>query len=677
MDAWNACPSVPPPPDLDCSGRMTWLALRGFPHLAADNVLSRDVQGKLELVVGNTIRRLNFEFIESKSVRKYCYETLIEIALNLTGLESRRAGFSEKETEAVLREVVEALKGWEGAERNEGGPLAILEAVQSQISGMKKVLFGQGMVSKMGEAIESSLDVQKVAESFLLASRREIQGNIYYKIVDEGLSKLGNDSATGLRWLRHLGAVQVSSNPVIAARAYEEVPELWQNLEAVLAFHPELRDDPPKFSDEIAMLATINALLPNLLDFRPIALLSDFKEGMVSIQLNPYRAGTREESLEDALKIYSILQEILMLYDAHLMGNANFEGRGRPNVVFKVASESAVAIEITEALDRLGIGTNNTVTFSVSQEITLALAAMKGLAVARCAGIPITRTYITNMEGRLEDHLREAQASQLLKEYLDGVSDADRQIRELAKKLGVQNEVEKAGNSDEMIAILCARRNLKALTEEWFESLIPAGVDVVQMENDIRWAGILVTRRVYGLAFSPGVASKWKRYLQSAFGLSVEQANDVISKVDLLPASKRREEDTFQVLGGRKTENLTNTEFPDQQLKVWMRSRRPGFVLSDYENSIATQPEPGVLERLLRIRDFRKAYELGKQLSEELNRIGIEAPSEEGGLEPGQWDSYGPVVKTMREFKGAYLGFKNKLSTSLGQQHTITDLVTR
>ena len=42
-----------------------------------------------------------------------------------------------------------------------------------------------------------------------------------------------------------------------------------------------------RFADEIALYGTVTSLLPNILDFRPIALLSNFKDGMVSIQLNP------------------------------------------------------------------------------------------------------------------------------------------------------------------------------------------------------------------------------------------------------------------------------------------------------------------------------------------------------------------------------------------------------
>lgn len=677
MDAWNVCPTVPPPAYLDNSGRMVWLALGGFPRLAADTILVKGVKGNLEPIVGNAIRQLNLEFAKSSSVRKDCYETLIEIALSLAGMERKYAGFSDKETATVTKELIATLREWEAAEKSEGSPLAIVEVIHSLISSMKKVLFGQGMVSKMGEAIEQGLDAQNVAESFLLASKKEIEGNVYYKIVGLGLSKLGNDSATGLRWLRHLGAVQVSSNPVIAARAYEELPELWQKFNPVLANHPEWRDNAEKFGDEIAMFATIAALLPNLQDFRPIALLTDFKEGMVSIQLNPFRAGSREESLEDAKKIYSVLQEILTLYDAHLTGHTHFEGRGRPNVVFKVASSGPIAVEVTEALDHLGIGTNNTVTFTVSQEITVAMAAMRGLAAARRMGMPITRVYITNMEGRLEDHLREARAARLLREHLEKNGDLDTEIRELSESLHVQEEVSKASTIDEKVAILCARRNLKTLTEDWFVKLLPQGVEVAQMEEDIRWAGILVTRRVFRTAFGPRAARKWVIHLQKKFGLSPEQARDVVSMVDLLPASKRREEDTYQVLGGRNTSNLTNTEFPDQQLKVWSYSRKPGFKLSGFENSIADEPDQRVLRRLLQMEDFRRAYEPSKQLSKELRAAGIVVPLGKGGIELEQWDSYGPVMKTMREFKGAYLGFRNKLVSTVVQRQTLSGLVSR
>jgi transaldolase len=665
LKVWGAFPDTPLPTGMDRSGRLAWLAMAGYPNLGADTLLSREMPGKLEGVVGNAIRLLNSEFITNPGSRKRCYEVLIEAALNLIGLERKRAGFTEEESGAALEDTRAALREWESLERRESDSPAIQGVTRALISDMKKVLFGRGMVSKMGEEIERSLEGNDIADSFILACKKSIQENVYYDIVDSGLSKIGNDSATGLRWLRHLGAVQVSSNPVIAARAFEEAPELWQKFMEVLDVHPEWRENPDECGDEVAMFATVVALLPNLLDFRPIALLSDFREGMVSIQLNPYKAGSVRESVGDARRIYQILTEILEQYDQYLMGAADFEGRGRPNVVFKVAGGEVAAIEVTESLNGMGIGTNNTVTYTVSQEITLAMAAMRGLAGAKGRGIPITRVYVTNMEGRLEDHLRETQGAELLLEHLKGAPDPDKLLEEIAGGLGVQDDVRKGRTVEERTAILCARKNLGSLTDGWFAALVGGKQDLARMEADIRWAGILVTRRAFGIAFSQDATSKWAAYLGSAFGLSRERAENAVAMVDLLPASKRREEDTLQVLGGKGTERLTNTEFPDQQLKVWTRSRQEGFRLSDFENSIEAKPDEEMLRRLLGIEDFRKAFELTPELSAELNQIGIKVPAEEGGIAPGQWASYGPAVKTLLEFKMAYSAFRDKLVSSV------------
>ena len=59
---------------------------------------------------------------------------------------------------------------------------------------------------------------------------RTIQSNIYYQMVKKGMCKFGNDYALGLKWLRHLGYVQVSTNPVLAAIAYNDDPELWDEF---------------------------------------------------------------------------------------------------------------------------------------------------------------------------------------------------------------------------------------------------------------------------------------------------------------------------------------------------------------------------------------------------------------------------------------------------------------
>ena len=662
MNYWDVCPRTLPSRPLDRPGRLVWLATEGYPQLAADTILDKDNQGRLGSVVGNAFRQLNLVFMSTPSLRKNCYDVMTEVALNLVGMERKEAGFSDEETAGALDEVVRGLAWWESVERKDGDPAVAKAVVENHLARMKNVLMGRGMVSKMAGEIEKELDRERLVESFVSASKEAIEGNIYYQMVERRMSKFGNDSATGLRWARHLGAVQVSSNPVSAERAFEEMPELYQVFKGVVEAHPEWVKDADGFGDEITMFGTITSLLPNLLDFRPIAILSGFQDGIVSLQLNPYKADSFDGSVGDALKIYTILQEVLEVYDSHLMGDKDFEGRGRPNLVFKVAAGDKVAMEITETLDRMGIGTNNTVTGSVGQELWLTMAAVRGLSEALKTGIPITQVYMTNMEGRLEDHVRESKAEELLRDALGKAPDVDAAIGAIAGKLGVVEAVGKAGAVEEKVAVLCKRKSLPALTEQWFVEAVKLDVDSLKrLENDIRMVGILITRRVFEVAFTPKAISKWVQFIEMEYGLAPGQATDVMRKVDLLPASLRRAEDTYLVQGGRNSSNLTITAFPDQQLKVLLRSREEGFRLSDFENTLGSRPDPELLGRLMKMEDFRKAYELTPELAEELGRIGLEAPEEEGGVAPEDWPSFPVCVKTLHEFKGAYSKFRDEL----------------
>jgi len=668
---WNAWPDEPFFTTADPSIRLTKLALAGYAQLAADTLLKKENQGKVLSVIENSLDQLDLSFRESRAEdRKRCVEVLLEIALNFLGMERKRAGFSDKEASEVLSKIARILQKWERAE----GSGSVQVVIEQMLRGMKMVLGGKGMVAKMAEDVERTLVKDDLGNSFIESSKNVIQNNVYYQIVDTGLSKFGNDSATGLRWARHLGAVQVSSNPVIAARAYDEIADLWKRFEIVASSHPEWRLDTERFADEIALYGTVTSLLPNILDFRPIALLSDFRDGMVSIQLNPRKASNIEESLKDALKFYSILQEILESYDLYLTYGTPSKEKARPNIVFKVSTCGAEAVGLTESLDKMGIGTNNTVTFTVSQEIKMSLVAMKGLAAALKTGIPITTIYITNMEGRLEDHLRETQGAEFVRAAMEKIADKTTMISSIAQKIGALDDIRKVGTTTEQqIVTLCSKKYLKSLVDEWFIEAV--GTDktsiLKQMEEDIRMSGIYVTRRVFQILFKPAVKPKLVKYIEKEFGLSGAGATNVIEAVDLLPASKRRAEDTYLVLGDRQVSNLTNTEFPDHQMKVLQKSRESGFRLSDFENSIAAEPDQATLKRLLEIPDFRKAYELTSSLVSDLNKIGIEVPVESSGLEPEEWSSFGPARKTMDEFNNAYVSFRSKLVSSVARPSTV------
>jgi transaldolase len=122
---------------------------------------------------------------------------------------------------------------------------------------------------------------------------------------------------------------------------------------------------------------------------------------MVSFQLNPNVADDSKASLEDARRAYALAREHLTAYDRSL--GIQTPGTVAPNIVFKVAASSKAAREVTLELNASGIGTNNTVTFSVSQEVPLMVDALEGKARATSAGRPVTRTYMTNMGGAFRE----------------------------------------------------------------------------------------------------------------------------------------------------------------------------------------------------------------------------------------------------------------------------------
>lgn len=690
-----------PPRSLDHADHMLQTALSGYPQLAADHLLHREMQGKLAKTVGNFIRQLDLEFRKSALsaedsekdrnskilVRHNAYETLIETAMNLVGIEGIRVGLSSEERNRVFNHIVETLGTWENLEgKNEGVSIASV-TVEELISNMKKVQGGKSMAAEMGKEIEGKLEEGRRAVSFISAAKGAIQENVYYQMTLKGMCKFGNDYAVGLRWVRHLGFVQVSTNPTLAARAFEDFPELWGDFKRRIWDHPEWLRDPERYNDEIAMEGTIIALLDNLHVFSPVALLSDYQHGMVSYQLNPNISGSLEESVSDALNVYSRIQEYLRVYNEYLTwGYSTPTEAGRPDVVFKVSGGSPAATEITATLTSLGIGTNDTVVFSVAQEALLITQKFKGLAQAVKKGIPITQTYETNMGGRLEYHLRDVLGEELLTEALEKSDDKHGVVHELAQKLGAKG-VDPSLSLEEKIKCVTSafRGNFRSFTLDPFVDVVSGAKirgktkeETVEhlkgLEELVQQAGTYVAQRVYQLFFSPENRPKWLKYIQEEYGLSGDQAEDVMGKVDVLPASKRRQNDTYFTLAPR---NMTNTEFPNHQVNVLRTSKQKGFDLSKFEDSALNEPDPGVLSKLIEWEDFRKAYEITPELKAIFERVGASTEGlGEGGLKPEEWPEFGPVVKTMSGFKRDYIKFREKtVATVRGMRSVCQDLL--
>ena len=689
-----------PPFSEDHAGHIVFLTLKGYTKLAADHVLHKEMQGHLEETIGNTIRQLNLEFnrsfLHEENDRDIIlcsriYDVLINTVLNLAGFEREIIGFSDDEAENTIETVRVALCGMEEYERGNLGDIPIAKAVVDNIlSGMKKVMKEYyrppgSMVAYTAKEIEGKLDENNLMASFLSSAIEQIRNNVYYRMSTARMCKFGNDYALGLRWLRHLGFVQVSTNPSLAAIAYVDDPSQWEgfreedlcpDFRTVIGEQTRLMEDPESFSDEIAAYATEVSIWRNLVVFRPIAIASKMQHGMVSLQLNPNIADNYEESVRYALKFYRDAEKFLRRYDSYLLwGYSKTEERGRPNIVFKVAGSSPASIDITRKLESLGIGTNNTVTFTVSQEVELILAKMEGRAEAVKKGIPLTTVYETNMGGRLDDHLREVQAERLLTRALEKVEDKESALKNLAMKLDAWDKVRREKTISDMISALSSRRFLRPLDKEpFFEFLAQCGVPsnseeeirafLKKLEHDIEHCGILVTKRVYEIFFSPQNIPKWILYLHSKYGLTPEQAGEVLNGIDVLPASKRHPRETLLTLSGT---NMTHTEFPNHQMNVLLTSLKEGFDIQEYRGSVLKKLDHEILRRLIEEwtdikEEFIKSYELTPSQQEILKEVGIADWSKYGsrGIKPAEWGSFGATVKTMEEFSNSYEEFKRR-----------------
>jgi hypothetical protein len=611
-------------------------------------------------------------FHRNISLRGYAYETLLEMALNFYGLESR--WLDEEKKEDCLQFIRNVLSEWEGLEKKEGGISIAKAVIEKWLLRMKRVQKGSSMVAQTAQRIEGALGQEnQILPEFLKKAEEEIKTNIYYRMVKEGKCKFGNDYALGLRWLRHLGFEQVSTNPVLAARAYQDEPELIVLFKQETQHHPNFRawhSNPKKHAEEITLFATLLALWDNLYTFRPIFfnLRETSGGGVVSFQLNPNIAHLVDESIRDALLAFSLASENLAIYDRYLLAGYHVDREvGRPNMVIKVAATSPAARIITRKINALGFGSNITVDFTLSQEATLLLEEMEGMAEAFKKGIRPTQLYMTNMGGRLESHLREVKLEELfskLKEKI-GEQQALIKIEQLSQANGTKDMVSKAKTYEEkVVAATRYAHGQKTLNESIFQALgdVTPRESLQKWEETINKSGTLVARRLWGIFFSERNRERWIAYLMKKHDLTLEQVSLIMNRIHYLPASKRKPFDTYWTLSSR---NLVHTEFPDHQENTRKMAQDPQFNLKEFKDSISHTFPPSVPELQNQINDFQRAYEINSELAEILREVGITGDFGRAGLEPEDWSQFGPVQKTLSEFKSAYDNFQMEMFSLL------------
>jgi len=338
--------------------------------------------------------------------------------------------------------------------------------------------------------------------------------------------------------------------------------------------------------------------------------------------------------------------------------------------VLKVAGSSKAARQITRELNAVGIGTNNTVVYTVGQEIRLILDSFEGKARALKAGKPITRTYETNMGGRLVSHLREVEATMIFAKIRDmhGEARALDLLKKVAKDLGLDSDLlallDGPGSVESKADKVCSYSKLKPLTHPAFlRSVEEAGLrrdEIEQLESDIRKAGTLIARRVYQTFFTDENRRRWIDHLKGGFGLTDLQAKSILESVDVLPASKRIPEDTYDTLA---YPNMCNTEFPNHARAVQLFAEKGGFDLIPFKNAALQPSELGLVDRLSYLSDFVLGYEIVLELAKTLVDAGaIPAAKSYGlrGILEEQWPRFGSVLKTMAEFRAAYERFASQ-----------------
>ncbi len=589
--------------------------------------------------------------------------TLVGLGMNFVGRDAEIVGYGADESEEALEQVLAAIDGLEG-----DAAAAMGKVVEVFLADMKSVNLGDSLAGLLAERIEPELDSGNPGRSFLTLLKVHMRSGVYWRMVGEGYCKFGNDFARGLEYLRHYGFCQVSTNPVLAAKAFDEDPSLNDEFKDEIANHEDWKQNPEGHADEMALAATLTALWPNLSVFRPLALHTKLKNYMVSFQLNPNIADQADASIEDARNAYKLASDFLTDYD-RLLGMGDRAGTVGPCIVFKVGGGHEAARRITTALNSEGIGTNNTVVYTVAQEVQLVLDALEGKARAAKAGKQVVRTYETNMGGRFVSHLREVEAEKLFAAVAEraGEGKAHALLDELAAALGVDDEtLHKVASAPvaQRAATLCAYKFLKALDHEVaLEAAEAAGQspeDIRQLEDDLKKAGTLVARRVYWVFYARENRPKWVSYLSEIHGVTEEQAKWILGSMDVLPASKRIPDDTLHALGEA---NMCHTEFPNHQRAVQLASEEAGFKLEDLKESVLDAYEPGVAERLRDLPDFCRGYDLTPSLKDFLiNEVGIDVGSwRTQGMAPSDWPGFGSVQKTSAEFKVAYDAFAAKV----------------
>lgn len=258
---------------------------------------------------------------------------------------------------------------------------------ESQAATMADCLMGDSLVdyvSNMAAELRRS-NLMRAAEARFLRRMPSGKGRTH--------TQLGNDYAAFLQYVIWLGGSFVTTNPALVKLAWDTDTELWnKRVDALILSKYStveqrklLRGAPRELNTAIETInsaVTMAVVQENCRLLRDIFLVTEGREGYVSLQVNPKNHDDWQQMVTEAKNLYNSLENTL---------------GGVPNVVFKLPA-TAAGISAAEKLTSEGIGVTITVEFSVFQALGFAEVLSRGKMLV---------AYLALMNGRMAYPVRD------------------------------------------------------------------------------------------------------------------------------------------------------------------------------------------------------------------------------------------------------------------------------
>jgi transaldolase len=329
------------------------------------------------------------------ATKRHVLDFLTWLAIDLRSFLPQRHlahGLSEEAIAAAAGQVLVLLRSWEAKSP---------EASAASVADLRKIersrFVAEGLEADQAETLAAELVGTSPAgyagrmADWIASSN--LTNTAEARAAGKTRTEFGNDYATFLQHVIWLGASFVTTNPVLIKVAWDTDPELWTpRVDALIGerfSQKELRAllEGPREELEAAVprinaIVTTAVVLENCRLLRDIFLLTEGREGYVSLQVNPNFHNDHARMVAEVRLLHKELEKAL---------------GGVPNVVFKLPS-TAAGLEAAREITPEGIGVTITLTFSLAQSEAFARVLSAGSALI---------CYIAIMNGRMAFPVRD------------------------------------------------------------------------------------------------------------------------------------------------------------------------------------------------------------------------------------------------------------------------------